>query len=112
MLVVEPPELGVLPTLPAEDEAEGEAEAEGEPEAEEASLSGSPESVLVESWLSSGDLEELAPGVGASLMMPGCVVDTTTRITTAGTTTRLETNIHLLLVQAFSSEQKEGMDFI
>ncbi len=112
MLVVEPPELGELPTFPPEDEEEGEAEPEGEGEAEEASLSGSPESVLAESLFSSGDLEELAPGVRVSTVMPGCVADTTIRITTAGTTTRLETNINLLLVQAFSSDLKEGMDFM
>jgi len=111
VLLVEPPELGELPAFAAEDDAEGEAETEGEAEAEE-ETSLSPESVLVESCLSSGDLEELAPGVRVSTMMPGCVADTTTRITTAGTTTRLETNIHLLLVQALSSDLNEGMDFM
>jgi hypothetical protein len=100
VLVVEPPELVGPPKFGAED-----GEEEG------ASLSGPPESVLGESLSSSADSEELPPGVKVSTMMLGWVADTTRSITVAGTTTRLETNIHLLLVHASRSDLKVGKDF-
>jgi hypothetical protein len=111
VLVVEPPELGELPTPPPEDEVEGEADPEGDGEPEEASLSASPESVLGEPFLSSADSEELTSGVKVSPMMPGWVADTMRRIKVVGTTTRLETNIHLFLVHASSIVRNAGKDF-